>query len=95
MLTPLKNMNELKRRHSWTILNHCSDICLEKVKKPIKHTKTIIQPRFKPALHMLVVLQITTYLLYLPKILTTEQTIQFAKDFHISTPTTYEIGILV
>jgi len=40
MLTPLKNMNELQRRHSWTILNHCSDICLEKLKKPIKHTKT-------------------------------------------------------
>jgi len=40
MLTPLKNMNELQRRHSWTILNQCSDICLEKLKKPIKHTKT-------------------------------------------------------
>jgi hypothetical protein len=39
MLTPLKNMNELQRRHSWTNLNHCSDICLAKLKKPIKHTK--------------------------------------------------------
>jgi hypothetical protein len=95
MLTALKNMNELQRRHSWTILNHCSDICLEKLKKPIKHTKTVIQPRFKPILHVLIVLLITTYLLYFPKILTAEQTTHFAKGFHISISTTYEISILV
>jgi len=40
MLTPLENMNEFHRSHPWTILNHCSDICLEKLKKPIKHMKT-------------------------------------------------------
>jgi hypothetical protein len=31
---------ELQWRLSWTILNHCADICLQKLKKPIKHTKS-------------------------------------------------------
>jgi hypothetical protein len=43
MLTPLKNMYEFQRRHSWTILTHCSGIYLEKLKKYTKYT-TISNP---------------------------------------------------
>jgi hypothetical protein len=37
MFTPLKDTYKFQRRHSCTILTHCSGICLEKLKEPIKH----------------------------------------------------------